>query len=69
MTNKWTDGNGESVYHNEFGCIRGRIQKLSDLRWYAEQGTEWCGDYVTEEHAKKAVEHAHQDPNQMPYPI
>lgn len=65
----WTDGETEWVYHNEYGAVCGYVKKLSDIRFYAEQGSEWCGTYVNLGHAKAAVEHAHKDPHRMPYPI
>ena len=69
VTFSWTDGTTESVYHHEYGGIAGRVQKITDVRWYAEQGGDYCGHYVTERDAKNAVEHATKDPHRMPFPI
>ena len=65
MNMKW-DGNR---YHNEFGCIAGRIQE-KEFGWSAFcPSHEWIGDYISGYLAMKAVEHSYKDPKGMPYPI
>lgn len=56
-------------FFGKYGAIAGAIFQASPGTWEAFKTKEWIGDYVSEQDAKNAVEHAFADLYSMPYPI
>ncbi len=64
----WKKTDSVWLLHNPYGHVFGYVKPTDHASFYAYSGMELTGDYIDEDSAKAAVDHARKDIHQKPYP-